>query len=278
MARVRRLFGPGAVAPGDGAEGQPDAARAWLAELTPPAALARWAGPFDDLRSCWDACPDPEWLLWLAARTCGPGESRGPVVLCAADVAAFARRGARAVDPRVTRALETVRQWAGPGAQDLQLLAAECDALDAAHESARMVDREAGRARASFRSAPRRRPGSAGMNRALSAVHQWREAERAHWLALAALSAVRAAAQAGDAAVPPAAWAGHVSQSAAFALRAMSQQHSADARPGRLVTRRCVRLARCRLAEPGTVSPGSAAPPGAASPGSASPGGAARDR
>jgi hypothetical protein len=122
------------------------------------------------------------------------------------------------------------------------------------------VDREAGRARASFRAAPRRRPGSAGMNRALGAVHQWHEAERGHWLALSALSAVRAAAQSGDA-VPAAEWAGHLSQSAAFALRSMSAQHAADGRPGWVITRRCVRLARRRLAAsaPGSISPGSAA-------------------
>ncbi len=144
----------------------------------------------------------------------------------------------------------TVRQWAGPGAGDLELLAAECDALDAARESARAVDREAARARASFRTVPRRRPGASGMNRALSAVHQWHEAERGHWLALSALSAVRAAAQAGDAAVPAAEWADHVSQSAAFALRAMARRHSADGRPGWMTTRRFVRLARRQLAVP----------------------------
>src|ERR1700712_2296600 len=142
-ARVRRLFGSGPAGPATAGNDQPEAVPSWLGELSPPPPLARWAAPFADLRSCWDACSDPGWLLWLSARTCGPGESRGPVVLCAADIAALAQRGADDVDPRVARALETVRQWAGPGAQDLQLLAAECDALDAASESARMVDREA---------------------------------------------------------------------------------------------------------------------------------------
>jgi hypothetical protein len=260
MARVRRLFASGPAPSGGPDGGAPLTEPSWLAELSPPRALAEWAAPFGDLRSCWAACSDPEWLLWLTARTCGPGESRGPVVLCAADLASLAEGNVRDADPRVARVLETVRQWAGPGAQDLQLLAAECDALDAARETARVVDREADRARASFRAAPRRRPGSAGMNRALGAVHQWHEAERGHWLALSALSAVRAAAQSGEADVPAAEWAGHVSQAAAFALRSMAAQHAADGRPGRVVTRRCVRLTRRRLTAPapGSISPGGA--------------------
>jgi hypothetical protein len=44
-----------------------------LGELPAPGEYQRWSELFDDLDSCWDACPDAAWLLWAAART-GPHE------------------------------------------------------------------------------------------------------------------------------------------------------------------------------------------------------------
>jgi hypothetical protein len=230
-------------------EGQVSA-QSWLSELSAPDPLAQWASSFTDLRSCWNACSDPEWLLWLAARTCDSAEQRKQVVLCAAELASVARRGGRDTDPRVTQAISMVRMWAGSEAGSLDLLAAECDALDAARESAQAADQEAELALALFRAAPRRRPSSSGMNRALGAWQRWRQVERGRWLALSAASAAGATTLPEDAAVTEKEWADCVSQSAAFALQAMSTQHPSGGRPGWAVRRRCVRLARRRLTCP----------------------------
>ena len=65
------------------------------------------------------------------------GGQRKQVVRCAAEFASMAQRGGRDTDPRVTRAISLVEVWAESEADALDLLAAECDALDAAREWAR---------------------------------------------------------------------------------------------------------------------------------------------
>jgi hypothetical protein len=249
-ARVRRLFASRVTGPASAESDLRASPPSWLSEVSPPGPLARWASSFADLGSCWNACRDPEWLLWLAARTCGPGEQRKPVILCAAEFAAFARPGGRDTDPRVTRAISQVRVWAESGADALDLLAAECDALDAARESEQVADRAAERALGLFRTAPRRRPGSSGMNLALGAWQRWREAERDRCLALSAALAARAAAVPDDGTVTAGEWANCVSESAAFALQAMSTRRSAGGRPGWVAMRHCVRVARRGLTCP----------------------------
>lgn len=168
--------------------------------------------------------------------------------MCAAELAGLAERGMRDIDLRVTRATLLVHMWAGLEADVPDLLTAERDALRAARESAQAAEREAERAHALFQLTPRRRFSSSGMSRALGSWQQWRELERGSWLALAAASAARAAALAGNPAVTAIEWPGLVSQSAAFALRAMPGRQSG--RPARAVTRRCLRLARHRLTCP----------------------------
>ena len=258
-SRVHRLFAPRALMPATTArapiEGDRQASpqQFWLTELSAQGPLAEWASAFSDLRSCWKACRDPEWLLWLAARSYDSAEQRKRVVLCVAELASMAQRGGRETDPRVTRAISMVQLWAESGADDLDLLAAQCDALDAARESSLAADREADRALALFRTAPRRRPSSSGMSRALGALQGWREKERDRWLALAAASAASATTLPDDAAVTAMEWADCVSQSAAFALQAMSTHRRPGARPSWLVMRRTRRLARRRLACPDTV-------------------------
>jgi hypothetical protein len=246
---VRAL--PAPMVPGfTGESREPSSRQPWLAELSPPAPLAQWASAFTDLRSCWNACRDPEWLLWLAARTSGSAEQQKQVVLCAAELASMAQRGVRETDPRVTRALSMVRLWAGSEADALDLFDAEYDAVDAARESGDAADREARSARALFRVAPRRRASSFGTSRALGAWQRWRENERGRWLALAAASAASATSLPGDATVTATEWADCVSQSAAFALLAMSAKRPSDERPSWGVRRRGLRLVRGRLACP----------------------------
>lgn len=249
-AHVRRLFAPRPAAPGPEA-GDPHASwPAWLSELSAPEPLARWASSYADLSSCWSACADPEWLLWLAARACGSAQQRKPVVLCAAELAALAQRGDTDTDPRVIRATAMARVWAESGAEALELLAAECDALDAARESEQAADRAAERALAQFRSSPRRRPSSSGMNRAFGSWQRWRDEERGRLLALSAAAAARAAALPDDGTIKAQEWAGCVSQSAALALRAMSARRLRSGRPDRAVMRRGARLVRRRLTCP----------------------------
>jgi hypothetical protein len=249
-ARVLRLFAPRVPVPAS-PEGNPQpSSPLWLSELSAPDPLARWASSFADLSSCWNSCRDPEWLLWLAARTCGSAEQRKPVVLCTAELASLAQRGQRDADPRVIRATSIVQVWAGSGSDPLDLLAAECDALDAAWESGQAADRAAEHALALFQGAPRRRLSSSGMSTALGAWQRWRAEERGRWLALSAALAVRAAALPDDGTVTAGEWAGCVSQSAAFALQAMSTRHSSGGGPDRAVMRRCIRLARRRLTCP----------------------------
>jgi hypothetical protein len=256
-SRVRRLFAPHVRAlPPAGAplaEGnREDGSQSWLSDLSAPAPLAQWGAAFNDLSSCWNACRDPEWLLWLAARTCQSAEQQKQVVLCAAELASMAQRGKEA-DPRVTRAISLVQLWAESEADAIELFDAECDAVDAARESGDAADREARSARALFRAAPRRRASSSGMSGALGAWQRWRERERGRWLALAAASVVSATTLPGDATVTATEWANCVSQSAGFSLLAMSTQRPSGGRPSWVATRRSVRLARRRLACPDQV-------------------------
>jgi hypothetical protein len=245
-----RLFAPRVTVNVRTEPDPPPSSPTWLSELSVPDPLAQWAAPFADLRSCWDACPDPEWLLWLAGRSADSAEQRKPVVLCAAELASLAQRGDRKTDPRVIRAASLARTWAESEADALELLAAECDALDAASEFERAADHAAERSLALFRSAPRRRPGSSGMNKAFDAWQLWRTAERGRWQALSAALAARAAALPDDGTVTAAEWAGCVSQSGAYALQAMSSRRSRDGSPDRAAMRRCARLARRHLTCP----------------------------
>ena len=168
-------------------------------------------------------------------------------MLCAAELASAARRRGRDTDPRVTNAISMVQMWAGSKADALDLLAAECDALDAARESAQAADHEAELALTLFGAAPRRRPSWSGMNRALGAWQRWREVERDRWLALAAASAAAATTLPGDATLTEAEWADCVSKSATYALQAMTTQRPSGGHPGWAAKRRCARLAKRRL-------------------------------
>ena len=245
-----RVLAPRAPVPAATEEEAQASSQSWLSELSAPDPLAQWASSFTDLRSCWNACPDPEWLLWLAARTSGSVEQREQVVLCAAELASAAQRRGRDTDPRVTHAIAMVRMWAGSQADGLDLLAAECDALDAARESAQAADYEAELALTLFGAAPRRRASSSGMSRALGAWQRWREVERNRWLALAAASAAGATTLPGEATLTEKEWADCVSQSAVFALQAMSTQRPSGGHPSWVARRRCVRIARRRLTCP----------------------------
>jgi hypothetical protein len=170
-----------------------------LAGLSAPGPLTARARPFADLSACWNACPSPEHLLWLAARLSATAEDRCAVVSCLAELAGRSARGRRKADASVERAISLAGTWARTGASPDDLLAAERAARDTAAWAAFVAADESARARMLFRAAPRGRPASFGTSRALGALAQWREADRTRRLALAAACAARAAAQAAKA-------------------------------------------------------------------------------
>jgi hypothetical protein len=251
-----------------------------LMELSAPGQLVDWVQPFPDLESCWNACRSPEVMLWLAARLCTTAGERRAVVACLAELTRRAERASQHPDPPVERAASTVETWVRTGAGLDELLAAERAALDAAAWAAIVAAEQGARARRLFRSAPRGRPASFGTSQALGAVADWREADQARQIALAAAGAARAAAEAaraeaaqadprpadaaragggavvsgasgisGASGTPAGNWENCVGESARYAVSALSRrrtrQHDAAARKAaRLIRRRlpCPRL------------------------------------
>jgi hypothetical protein len=237
------------------------ALRNLLSGLSAPEPMVEWARPFVDLRACWDACPQPDWQLWLAARLARTPGQRREVVLCATELARRAKRGVPHVDPRVGDAISAVEAWAsadmGHGAPDaadaadragrdaaalVALADAERAVLLVAAQAAVVADEESDRARLLFRSTPRSRGGSFGASRAMSAYEGWRAADRTRRLALAAAYAARAAAQSGDLSVSAEEWADCVSNSAAYSWSVRTA--------GKSAARRWARMARRHLHRP----------------------------
>jgi hypothetical protein len=165
-----------------------------LLELSAPTPLTDWARTFPDLESCWNACPSPEYLLWLAARLAKTKEERRAIVSCLAELAQRAGRGNRHPSESVERAIGLVDAWSRAGGSLDDLLSAERAALDTAARAGAVAAEQHARARMLFRSAPRGRPASSGASRAFGALTEWREAEQTRRLALAAAGAARAAA------------------------------------------------------------------------------------
>src|ERR1700761_3713053 len=118
-----------------------------LAGLAAPAGLVDWAQRYPDLETCWNACPAPEFLLWLAARLSRTPAERRAVVACLAELTRQAERGCRHPDQSVQRAAGTAEAWARTGARDDELIAAEHAALQAADQAATAAAEEAARAR-----------------------------------------------------------------------------------------------------------------------------------
>jgi hypothetical protein len=166
-----------------------------LTELSAPGQFVDWARPFPDLKSCWNKCQSPEYLLWLAARLCNTAEERRAVVSCLAELTRRAERG-RHADRSAAQSTHTVETWLQAGVSLDDLLAAERAAREAAAWSATVAAEEKARARQLFRVAPRGRPASLGTSRALDAMAGWREAEHAMRVALAVAGTARAAAAA----------------------------------------------------------------------------------
>ncbi len=227
-----------------------------LTGLSAPGPLLDLVQPHPDLESWWKACPSPELLLWLAARLCTTDQQRRVVLSCLAELNRRAQHGARRLDPRTGLAVAAAEAWAQGSASDEarldELLAAERGALAAAAAADVQAIQINARARALFRCAPRARAASFSNSRALGALADWREADRARRLALAAAGAARAAAEAARAeargsaeagsggastmltATRPDSWAASVGESAGYAAGALapSRPSPATAPPG----------------------------------------------
>jgi hypothetical protein len=218
-----------------------------LTGLSAPGQFVDWARPFADLESCWNSCASPEFLLWLAARACTTTEERRAVVSCLAELTRCAERGRQHANPPVERAACAAETWIRAGASLDDLLAAERDALDAAERAALVAAAEGTRARMLYRSVPRGRHASFGTNRVLGALADWRKADQAQRLALAAAGTARAAAEAAraDALHSPGSWEARVSESAAYVVSALA--HSQPTGRGDKAARKAARLIRRRL-------------------------------
>jgi hypothetical protein len=232
-----------------------------LRGLSAPVPLVEWARTYPDLETCWDACPLPDWQLWLAARLAGTPGQRCEVVACVVDLARRAKRGVRRVDvdPVVADAIGTVEAWAwfgaghaapcavgraaGGTAAPAGLKVAERAVFLAAARATAVADEESASSRLLLRSVPRGRASSFGASPVMSAYEAWRAADRTRLLTLAVAWAVRAAVQAGEGSVSAGEWADCVSRSAACSRSVLPA-----GKPGE---RRWARAARRRLRRPG---------------------------
>jgi hypothetical protein len=219
--------------------------QARLAQLSAPEPFVRWARPFTDFPSCWDACPDASWMLWAAARLSQTIEQRRAIVCCAAAVGELAAGGHKDADPRIIAAFTAVRIWARGTADQAAVAAAGRAALDAASDAAGLAAREAPRARALFSLAPRRRLASVTTSRAIAAHHASRAAARQEAAAYAAAWTVRSAAEADTTMGLPQQWAACVSRVATYAVIALSPPPGpARRRPAGRAAARCARTVR----------------------------------
>jgi hypothetical protein len=218
-----------------------------LKRLSAPGRLVDWARPFPDLESCWNACKSPELLLWLAARLSRTSEERRAIVLCLAELTRRAARGSRHADPPVERAAATAETWVRTGTGLDDLLAAERTAAEAAMWAAIVAAEKGERARLLLRSAPRGRPASLATGRAFGALADWRDADRARRLALAAAGTARAAAEAAraDSGTSPGSWEACVGESAGYAASTLAGNWPTG--HGDRTARNAARLIRRRL-------------------------------
>ena len=196
--------------------------QARLAQLSAPEPFVRWARPFTDFPSCWDACPDASWMLWAAARLANTIQQRRAIVCCAAAVGELALSNRQHTDPRIIAALTAARMWARGTAGQVTVAAAGLAALDAASDAAGLATHEASRARTLLSLAPRRRLASVTTSGAIAAHLASRAAFSQEAAAYAAAWALRSAAEADATMGLPQQWAASVSRAGTYATISLS--------------------------------------------------------
>lgn len=218
--------------------------QARLAQLSAPEPFVRWARPFTDFQSCWDACPDATWMLWAAARLAATSQQRRAIVCCTAATGELALGNHKHTDPRITAAFAAARMWARGTTGQATVATAGRDALDAATEAAGRAAREASQARTLFSLAPRRRLASVTTSRAIAAHLASRAATRQEAAAYAAAWTARSA-EAGTTMGQPRQWAASVSRAGTYAIIALSPPPGPGSRrPAARAAARCAKTVR----------------------------------
>jgi hypothetical protein len=172
-----------------------------------------WATTQPTYAKAWEACTNPDWILWLYERTLGKRSTK-PMVLAACDIAETVLKHVTPGEDRPRKAIEVTRAWcAGKATQE------EVGAARAASDAARAAASDAA---------------SAASDAACDA------ASAAAWAAASAAWAARAAAWAAASdAARAAAWdAVWAARDAAWAAQ--------DAESCRLIRLRCKRPALTR--------------------------------
>lgn len=222
-----------------------------LRDLSAPDSFVQWSGKFSDFTSCWNACPAADWMLWAAARTATTRGQRQKVVLATVAVARQAAHGRGHIDPRVTVAMDAAEAWARGMENTGLTLMAEHDAWCAADEAAAEASLLRRRAILLFNTAPRRRPASAVISRAISAQLAWRAARHTMLLACTAAQVARSATQASTAPESPPYWAACVGLAATYMVSAMSAHSGGQGRRAEIrASASCSRLIRQQFACP----------------------------
>ena len=93
--------------------------------------VVEWARTQPDYATAWEACPDPEWLVWLVERL-DPDPRHVYLWLATCLIAERALRFVPVGEDRPRRAIECRRAWCRGEATESDLAAARVAAWDAA--------------------------------------------------------------------------------------------------------------------------------------------------
>ena len=185
-----------------------------------------WATTQPTYAKAWEACTNPDWILWLYERTLGKRSTK-PMVLAACDIAETVLKHVTPGEDRPRKAIEVTRAWCAGKATQEEVGAARA-ASDAARAAASAAASDAARA-AAWAAA------SAAACAAASDAARAAASDAARDAAWAAWAAAWDAAWAASDAASDAAWAaaGDAASAAAWAAQ--------DAESCRIIRLRCKR-------------------------------------
>ena len=106
----------------------------WSAALVKLEACSKavaWAKKQPTYAKAWEACTNPDWILWLYERTLGKRSTK-PMVLAACDIAETVLKHVTPGEDRPRKAIEVTRAWCAGKATREDVDAARDAASDAA--------------------------------------------------------------------------------------------------------------------------------------------------